>query len=246
MNVIPNLFALVSKNAVELALSVAFDQVAQESMQLDAAVVGSREATAPQAAGLHPEVTAIFLHHDISRHLRSSKQAVLALVDRKIFGDAFTVSRILVVPPRLEFFQRDSIGTVTVHFVRAHVHENSLRGVTPRRLKEIQGPKGVDVKVVERSGSGEIMTGLSSGVNNHVWLQRLETRKHLSAMSNVQFVVLKLRVQRLEPPLVPTRVATGPEEIGPHVVVDTMDLPIQPGEIIHDFRPDQSGRTGDQ
>jgi hypothetical protein len=61
-------------------------------------VVRAGEAAAAQGAAFHAEVAPVFLHHDIGGDLRRAKEAVLALVDGELLGDAAGVSGIVVVP----------------------------------------------------------------------------------------------------------------------------------------------------
>ena len=92
-------------------------------MQLDAAVVRSRKATAAQAAGGHPEVAAVFLYHDVRRHLRCAENGVLTLVNAEGFPDAIRVGRIGIVPSLVEFHEWNLVGRVAINLVRAHVDE---------------------------------------------------------------------------------------------------------------------------
>ena len=50
MNVVANLLPLIAENLVRAALDIAFDQVAEESVKLDARVIRSGQATAAEAA----------------------------------------------------------------------------------------------------------------------------------------------------------------------------------------------------
>src|SRR5687767_3872443 len=45
---------------------------------------------------------------------------------------------------------------------------------------------------------------------------------------------------------IPTRVAAGPEEFCTHVVIHAMHVPIEPAEVIHHLRTDQSRRSRDE
>jgi len=99
MNVVTDLLAFVTKHTISLPLDVAFDKVAEEPMQLDTAMIRPGQATSAQAAGLHPEVTSLFLHHDIRRHFRSAENAMLGLVNRKLLGNAVIKAWVVVVPP---------------------------------------------------------------------------------------------------------------------------------------------------
>src|SRR5262245_40614520 len=53
VDIVADLLSLVAEDSVEASLDVAADQVAQKTVQLDAAVVGTGQAAATQAAGLH-------------------------------------------------------------------------------------------------------------------------------------------------------------------------------------------------
>src|SRR5215471_8122093 len=107
VNSVAHLFALLTKHAIPLTLDVAFDKVAEEPMQLDAAMIRPGQATSPQAAGFHPKVATVFLDHDIGRHFRGAENTVLGLVNGEIFGDAIIKPRIFVVPTRILLEQRD-------------------------------------------------------------------------------------------------------------------------------------------
>ena len=50
----------------------------------------------------------------------------------------------------------------------------------------------------------------------------------------------------LEPLAVPRRVALGPEEVGPHVVVDAVDGESEPIEELDGLRADQTRAAGDE
>src|SRR5208283_5013129 len=83
MDVVPHLLALVAVNLVFTAFEVAFDQVTEKPMQFDARMMRPRQAPAAQATSGQSEVTAILLHHDVSRHLGSAEERVLGLVNGK-------------------------------------------------------------------------------------------------------------------------------------------------------------------
>ena len=67
-----------------------------------------------------------------------------------------------------------------------------------------------------------------------------------SAVANIQFVVMEVRMGGHEPALIPARVALGAEEVGAHVVVDAVDLPAELAEIVDDLRADKTRGTCDQ
>src|SRR4051812_19604555 len=114
MDVVAHLLALVTEYPVLPLFDVAFDQVAQEAMQLYAGVIGPGQASTAQAGRRNIEISPVLLHHDVRRDLRSAKQRVLGLVDREILSDAMLIMRIIVVPTGLEFLHLDRIGPVAV------------------------------------------------------------------------------------------------------------------------------------
>jgi hypothetical protein len=65
VDVIPDLLALVSVHVVRLALEIAFHEVGEKAVELDAAVVGSGEAATTEAAGFHSKVATVLLNHDV-------------------------------------------------------------------------------------------------------------------------------------------------------------------------------------
>src|SRR6266568_3770368 len=66
MNVVTHLLALVAVDFVEPTVEVALDQVAEESMQLDTAVIWTGEAPAAETAAAQTEISPVFLNHDIA------------------------------------------------------------------------------------------------------------------------------------------------------------------------------------
>ena len=90
MDVVADLLALVAEHLVFAALEVAFDQVAEKSVQLDAGVIGTGKTSAAQAAGGHIEVAAVLLHHNVAGDFRGAKERVLALIDGKVSAMPFS------------------------------------------------------------------------------------------------------------------------------------------------------------
>ena len=74
MNVVPYLFALVAEDAVFLAGDGAFHQVGQEPVQFGGGMAWSGQAAAADQAGLHAEIFAVFLHHDIGGDFRGAEE----------------------------------------------------------------------------------------------------------------------------------------------------------------------------
>src|ERR1700689_2065570 len=65
MDVVPHLLPLVAHYLVLNPLQVAFDEVAEESMELDPGMIRTGQAPAPEAAGRNVEIPPIFLDHDV-------------------------------------------------------------------------------------------------------------------------------------------------------------------------------------
>src|ERR1700730_3642492 len=65
VDIIPYLLSLVTIDLIFPSLDVAFDEITQKTVQLDARVIRSGETPTPQAAGRHIKVAAVFLDHDV-------------------------------------------------------------------------------------------------------------------------------------------------------------------------------------
>lgn len=81
VDVVADLFALVTEHPIGAALKVAFDKVAEEPVELYPAVVGTDRASTSQAAGPHAKVSSVLLHHDVGSNFGGPEDRVLALVD---------------------------------------------------------------------------------------------------------------------------------------------------------------------
>ncbi len=166
VDVVADLLALVAEDPVLAPLEVALHEVAQEAVQLDAAVVRPGQAAAAEAAGRHAEVAAVLLHHHVRGDLARAEEAVEALVDRERLGDALRERRVGVVPARLALGERDRVRPVAVDLVRAQVDERPLGTVAAGGLEEVQRADGVGVEVVERDVGGPVVRGLRGGVDD--------------------------------------------------------------------------------
>jgi len=123
MDVVAYLFSFVAEDAVFLPLEIAFHEVGEEAMELNAGVVGARKATAAQRASGQVEITAILLHHHIGGHFRGAEEGMLGLIDGEGFRNAVSIRRISVIPASGELGQLDRIRRIAVNLVGAHVHE---------------------------------------------------------------------------------------------------------------------------
>ncbi len=214
-------------------------------MELDAAVVGAGEAAAAQCAGGQPEISAVFLHHDVGGDLRRAKERMLGLIDGESLRNALGVGRVGVVPAGGEFDQLDAVRGVAIDLVRAHVHEGGLGAGLPGGLKEVQRADGIGVEVVERDRRGAVVRGLGGGVDDDGRLDGLDEGEDAGAIADVEFVVLEALELGGEPALVPAGVALRAEEDRALVVVHAMNRVAERGEINADFRADEARGTGD-
>lgn len=246
VDVVPHLLALVPEHPIGAAFQVALDQVAQEAVQLDAAVVRTGQAPAPQTARAHPEVAAVLLHHDVRRHLGCPEQRMLALVDPEGLPDTVVVGRIRVVPARLQFLQGDLVRSIAIDLVRAHVHERGLRTRQARSLQQVQRTHSVDVEVVERPARRQVVARLRRRVHHRIGLHRLQQFHYRRAVADVHLMMLERRMGFLQPFEIPSSVPLRTEEVRAHVVVHAMDRPAVGREARHHLRADQAGGTRDQ
>src|SRR5262249_29303086 len=65
MNVISNLLPFIAINFIVSAINIAFDQVAQKAVQLNAGMLRSGETTSAKTTGRHDKVASVFLNHNI-------------------------------------------------------------------------------------------------------------------------------------------------------------------------------------
>ena len=124
--------------------------------------------------------------------------------------------------------------------------ERRLRTGLPGRLQQMEGAKGIDLKIKEGNGGGAIVGGLGRGVDDQIRLQILHERQDRVPIANVDRGMPVIRNFRSQPPQHPGRVAIRPEKDGALVVVDPGDREAprmkRPGYL----RPDQTAGTGHQ
>ena len=110
----------------------------------------------------------------------------------------------------------------------------------PRRLKQIQRPDGIDIEVVERNFRGPVVLGLRRSVDNDIGRNRLDQRSNARPVANIKLVMRKGRIGRLQPCLIPTRVALRTEKFGTHVIIDAMDRVSHRRKKGNDFASNQA------
>src|SRR5665213_2657166 len=102
MNVVPNLLSLIAEDSIGLTTESRLDEIRQESMQLDTTVLGSGQATASKDTDLEPEISPIFLRHDVGSHLRRTENRMHTAINSAGFRDSFPILRARIFPPRFE------------------------------------------------------------------------------------------------------------------------------------------------
>src|SRR5262249_31469688 len=116
MNIVADLFALVSVDPVQAAFDIAPDEMAEKAVKFNSTVVRSGEAPSAQAACLHPEITTVLLDHDIGGDFRCAENAMFAVIDREVLADPKGKSGVSVFPTGDRLLQRNAVGSVSVHF----------------------------------------------------------------------------------------------------------------------------------
>lgn len=246
VDVISHLLPFVAKDRIFPPFQIASYQIANEPMELYAGMIRSGQATAAQAASVHPKVAAILLYHDVRGDLRRSEKRVLGLIDTEVLLNPVEMALLRVVPTGVEFPQRDLVWRVTVHFVCGHVNERRFRACSPRRFQKIQSSYRVRVEVIIRDRGGTIVARLSCSVNDGVRPECVDEIQDTVPVANIEFMMLETRKVVLQPALVPARISLWPEKDRTLIVVQAMDFPPCPREVGANFGSDEAGRTGNQ
>src|SRR6185437_1984341 len=121
-----------------------------------------------------------------------------ALIDRKIFRDAVGVSWLSKIPPQSSLNQWQVIGGVAVNFVGADINENGIRTMAACVLQKIQRSRRVNIEIVERAVSCQIVTGLRGGVNDQLETRRSKQVPDGLAIANVHRKMPKSTASRFE------------------------------------------------
>jgi len=246
MNIIPNLLAEIAENPVQTLGDIDLDEVAEKTVQFHSGVMGAGQTSTPEAAGLQTEVAPVFLHHDVSRNLRSPEDRMLAPIDAEILPDTVVVLLPGVFPAGFQLLQRQLVGRVPIDLVRGHVDKGGIGRRTPGGLQEIERPDGIDVEIIKGATGCEIVTGLSRRMNNDIRPQFLEQTQHLGPVPDIEFMMAEIPTAFRKAPLVPAGIAPGTEEIRPHVVVHSVEFPAPCIKMTDDLGTDQTARTGYQ
>src|SRR4051794_4756296 len=126
------------------------------------------------------------------------------------------------------------------------MYEWRFRTRTAGRLEQVERTARVRVEIVEWNRGRYIVRGLGRRVDDHIRPQLSHKPKHSLPVPHVQFMMMEISQLRLQPPLVPPRVARGTEKHGALIVIDAMDFKSSTIKIEANVRSDQSGRACDE
>jgi len=139
VNVIADLFSLVTEQPIWSATHSANHQVRQKTMQLGSGVRRSSQTTAAKGNSRHSEIPCVFLDENVRCNFRSAEERMLCVIDTHRLRNATLVFvPRLYFPSLLEFTQRQTIRGVAVDFVRRSENERCLRRKLSRRFQQIQ------------------------------------------------------------------------------------------------------------
>lgn len=243
VNIVPDLLAFIAKHRVFPSGNVDANEVTQEAVQFNPRMVRPRQAAAAQRTSRHVEIAAIFLNHYVRRYLGSPKKRVLGLVDGKRFFDAVVIGFVAVLPASISLDQVEAVGGVTIDLISTHVGEGRRWAKLTGGFQQVQRTDGIDVEIIEWARSGQVMAGLGGRVCDVGWAKLLEEFQYPRPVTDIQFNVLEIFALRQQLSLVPTGIPLGAEKVGPHVIVNTVDLPAQCVKMTDDFGADETGRT---
>jgi len=91
-------------------------------------------------------------------------------------------------------------------------------------FKKVEGADCVDVEIVERAGGSEVVAGLGGGVDDRGGFKFFDEGEDRRAVPNIELVMTERGKGLSEAMLVPAGVSAWAKEIGPLVVVDSVDF----------------------
>src|SRR5689334_9331994 len=103
------------------------------------------------------------------------------------------------------------------------------------RLKQIQRPHRIDIKIIEWPGRREIMARLSCSVYYERRLDGLYGVVYELPVPNIDLAMFKVGMRGNKPALIPASVALRTEEVCAHIVVKPINLPTAAAEMINNL-----------
>ena len=107
-------------------------------------------------------------------------------------------------------------------------------------FEEVEGADGVDVEIVERAGGGEVVAGLGGGVDDGGGFEFIDEGEDRGAVPNIELMMAERGEGFDETVLIPAGVSAWAKEIGPLVVIDSVDFFATGGKEGDDFRANEA------
>jgi hypothetical protein len=219
-------------------------------MKHRAGVIRPGETAAAEGHRLHPEIAAVFLHHEVGRDFRGPEQAVGAVVDRHRLVDAeFREGmRGIELPSRVLLDQGQHVGGVAIDLVGGGEDEDGIGTMPPCRFQQNHRAGCVDGKVCERLAGGPVVRGLGGGMNHHGDILAVppEHFGYGRLIANIDMNMSIGRQRLLKVDAGRLRGCGWTEEVAAHVVIDTHDIEAFVREQAAGLRADQSRGSGDE
>jgi hypothetical protein len=117
MDIIAHLFPFVAVNIIIALFEVAFDQITQETVQLNSAMSRAGQAATAQTTGGHSKIAAVLLNQNVGGEFAGPKERMFRLINRHRFRNASREVIVVIVPPSRQFLQTDAIGCITIDLV---------------------------------------------------------------------------------------------------------------------------------
>src|SRR3989344_7595632 len=166
MDIVPDLFAFVTKNCVGNPCVDCFDKIGQKSMELSTEMGWACNTSSPENACFNSVISAVFLNQNIGSDLGSTHQTMKTVINADIFIDS---QKILVIFRQFPAFtllnQWQLVWVVTIDFISGGKNKDSLGIVLSSRFKNIMGAYSIDGKINGWMTSCPIMGRLTCGMD---------------------------------------------------------------------------------
>src|SRR5215472_1576135 len=103
--------------------------------------------------------------------------------------------------------------------------ERRLRARIPRGLEKIQRTDRVDIEIVERPRSREVVARLRGRMNNCIRGNRTNRIRDSFPVAHIEFMVAKVRQLPFKTFPIPNGISLRSKKLAAHVVVHPMDFP---------------------
>src|SRR5262245_5686119 len=238
MNLVADLLSLIPDDRIITTDYGAEDNVCQETMQLHRGMVRTGKTAGAKDSNRHLEVAAKFLAHYVCRYFRCPENGMQTGID----GHAL-VNGINSIPVVISLFQLDErkrIRPIAINLIGTGKAKRRIAAKITSGNQDVQCPDRVDIEIIIGYGCGFVVRRLSCRVDDEVGTLGLEQRPDRGA---VPYIYRKVSIARpVDRQLFNDRpsAAFGSEELLPHVVVYSNDLPSFFTQKPNTLRPYQS------